>query len=547
MSLSKPIGAKLWLGSLATSISQAPGNDSGPSTPIDPKPVNLVPVLDFTQWKQSGVYGMTEVKSNTFTNQATSGIALDIGAEAGKTYTVSFTMSRGAGALRLYISEEGTITTNDDVHDLTPGETTVDVVASGPWLTFRASVGDTTTTIDNLTVYEKVATPPVDFDTQLQSLIDSLKSSGDLSAMYVPKPVLLGQQVMFQDAAGSVPVSADGDPVGMLLDLSQEGEGGELINNGGPGFTDTAGWVEGTSQSFLSVESGALRATFGTDTVLRLYHNIGGASAIRLQITFRTTVSTANTAIAFSDSSAFGGSTEIYASSDLGEHTIDVLALNPEGFTNLLIGSEGPPLDGEYIEIVAVSAISMPGNHATQSTSAARPSLSTSGITYDLDDSLNLPDSVYEIMENPGGFSTIVVYTQPADSSGYPRLLSIRTDTSGRSGVEMITRSSEGVIRPAFESWRLGSGLGVDVEHPYTTDSVIALGVWDSEIISLASETGGTSQTDSRDSLGIVSGLDSTGSKRMGGSGFTGTIQALIMKQGVFTAQQIEDIKELFS
>lgn len=145
------MGAGLSLGPLAFPIGGRHMMDSGVSTPPD-LPVNLIPTLDFTTWTQSGVYGMPEVTENTFTNQATSGIALNIGAVAGETYRVSFTMDRGPGALRVYISEEGTITTNDDVHDVTPGETSIDVVASGPWFVFRASVGDTTTTVSNLVV-----------------------------------------------------------------------------------------------------------------------------------------------------------------------------------------------------------------------------------------------------------------------------------------------------------------------------------------------------------------------------------------------------------
>lgn len=130
-------------------LSQAKG------TPTTPPAENLVPVLDFTQWTQSGFYGMSSVTESSFTNEATAGIALNIGAVAGDTYRVSFTMDRGPGALRVYISEEGTITTNNDVHDVTPGETSIDVVASGPWFVFRASVGNTTTTIRDLTVYKK--------------------------------------------------------------------------------------------------------------------------------------------------------------------------------------------------------------------------------------------------------------------------------------------------------------------------------------------------------------------------------------------------------
>jgi len=54
----------------------------------------------------------------------------------------------------------------------------------------------------------------------LRALIDSLFGNGEAGAMYVPKPVVLGQQVLFKDAAGTTPVTADGDPVGLMLDQS---------------------------------------------------------------------------------------------------------------------------------------------------------------------------------------------------------------------------------------------------------------------------------------------------------------------------------------
>lgn len=55
---------------------------------------------------------------------------------------------------------------------------------------------------------------------ELQSLIDTLFDNGEQGAMYIPKPVVRGEQALFQDAAGTIPVTADGDPVGMMKDIS---------------------------------------------------------------------------------------------------------------------------------------------------------------------------------------------------------------------------------------------------------------------------------------------------------------------------------------
>ena len=50
-----------------------------------------------------------------------------------------------------------------------------------------------------------------------------LFGNGEQGAMYIPQPQVLGQQVLYQDAAGTVPVMSDGDPVGYMQDLSGNG------------------------------------------------------------------------------------------------------------------------------------------------------------------------------------------------------------------------------------------------------------------------------------------------------------------------------------
>ena len=54
----------------------------------------------------------------------------------------------------------------------------------------------------------------------LSELITSLFSAGEQGAFYIPKPVVNGVQSLFQDSAGTTPVTADGDPVGLMIDQS---------------------------------------------------------------------------------------------------------------------------------------------------------------------------------------------------------------------------------------------------------------------------------------------------------------------------------------
>jgi len=57
----------------------------------------------------------------------------------------------------------------------------------------------------------------------LQALINSLFSASEQGAIYIPMPIVNGSQALFQDSAGTVPVTADGDPVGLMLDQSGNG------------------------------------------------------------------------------------------------------------------------------------------------------------------------------------------------------------------------------------------------------------------------------------------------------------------------------------
>ena len=58
---------------------------------------------------------------------------------------------------------------------------------------------------------------------KLKALINSLFSANEQGAFYVPKPIVNGTQALFQDAAGTTPVTADGDPVGLMIDQSGNG------------------------------------------------------------------------------------------------------------------------------------------------------------------------------------------------------------------------------------------------------------------------------------------------------------------------------------
>lgn len=57
----------------------------------------------------------------------------------------------------------------------------------------------------------------------LETVQSAVFGGGEDGLILVPVPVLQGQQILFQDSAGTTPVTADGDPVGLWKDVSGNG------------------------------------------------------------------------------------------------------------------------------------------------------------------------------------------------------------------------------------------------------------------------------------------------------------------------------------
>lgn len=181
---------------------------------------------------------------------------------------------------------------------------------------------------------------------------------------------------MFQDAAGTTPVTAVEQPVGLILDKSQGLMlGPELVENG-TFDTDASGWVTSTAYSatitanngacsFTSVKPSARIRPDGISTT------IGNVYKVSIDI---LSLSTAVTVRASTES--FQG----VSGTSVGEKTVSAAGTYSFMFkattatTYLWVINNGAIASVVTIDNVSVKEIY--GNHATQSVTASRPTLS---------------------------------------------------------------------------------------------------------------------------------------------------------------------------
>lgn len=205
----------------------------------------------------------------------------------------------------------------------------------------------------------------------------SLFASGEQGVWYDPSDL----STMFQDSAGTTPVTADGQPVGLILDKSQGLVlGSEMITvTANRDFSsDTGFWVKGTGASI----SGG-KANFSSASGWSLYRTSFGVSAGNLYEVSLTISGYSAGTIKVACGSTPGYSATFAAN---GTYTVRLgpIAGGDFGFvTSSFTGS---------IDDISVKAVS--GNHASQATASSRPLYKTSGglhwLQFDgVDDSLS--------------------------------------------------------------------------------------------------------------------------------------------------------------
>lgn len=219
------------------------------------------------------------------------------------------------------------------------------------------------------------------------------------------------KSTLFQDVAGTVPVTKDGDPVGLILDKSQGGGGfgTNLVPNGNFSSQNTDDWVISTINTAVTkeVKDGKLHITANTD-----------GSPGYFILTIPTVVG--KRYLLKTDWVKAGGG-RFYVGTPDNDRAYSSGTSNPTGYYTAIS-------DKIYLQVGATRGVStqiignisvreLQGNHAIQSVSAARPiykkDVDKAWLYYDkIDDKL--------LVELPAMTATVVKATDEGVSIDYP-------------------------------------------------------------------------------------------------------------------------------
>lgn len=185
---------------------------------------------------------------------------------------------------------------------------------------------------------------------------DALFVAGEVGVWYDPSDLT----TLFQDSAGTTPVTAAGQPVGLMLDKSKSlALGAELVTNGG--FSVDANWDKGTG---WTISGGVATKAAGTASNLGQTVSPSLTAGKSYRVTFGITVTAGSVDFLFT-----GGSTTFAATGITTTRTVNVLA-SALGANNYFVFVATAAFAGT---IDNISIKELAGNHATQATSAQRP------------------------------------------------------------------------------------------------------------------------------------------------------------------------------
>lgn len=261
------------------------------------------------------------------------------------------------------------------------------------------------------------------------AVIEALFASGEQGAWYDPSDLT----TMFQDSAGTTPVTADGQPVGLILDKSKGLVlGPELVTNGS--FDVGTGWsLTNSTISGGKLVCNAVGSVFlATQSVAFTY-----PKSYELNVVISGLVS-GNLSV------VFGVGANVSSPILVSNGAYKFIIASGSGNSELRLMSLGSGFVGN-VDSISIKEIS--GNPATAPSDAARPLKTSTGaskwVNYDaIDDVLNatfpssLGSSCTVCRANVGGAPTILtgqtIGTSYADSTDPAGLIIINRALTGQ-------------------------------------------------------------------------------------------------------------------
>ena len=199
--------------------------------------------------------------------------------------------------------------------------------------------------------------------------IRSLFAGSVQGAWYDPSDM----STLFQDSAGTTPVTAVEQPVGLMLDKSQGLVLGPTLVTNGDFSNGTTGWTAETNNAttlpVLSNPSGTLLLTASSSNFPRASQNVTVTTGKTYLISAQFVKGTANGPI------YLGPIAGVSTSSSDASGTLSLRFTATSSTFNIVVGIFGTGVSGT-VTFDNISVKELPGNHAFQATSASRPVLS---------------------------------------------------------------------------------------------------------------------------------------------------------------------------